>query len=366
MPSPSDRHLPDLQAAAGARFGERRGQPVVASYGDLAGEYAAAREATALVDLPLRGVLEASGPQRQKFLQGMLSQDVAGRQPGQGCLAALMNAKGAVQALVRVLVETNVVLLETDLDRIGSLQRTLEHHRVAAPVRFAVRPTGVLALLGPEGARVLAAAGIDPPPTSLEAHQKVAIAGHPLRLARAGDLPGDGFVLHVAPEGSADVWLALCAAGARPVGHDALDALRVEALRPWYGSDVTEENLLHETGLAAERHSPAKGCYVGQEVVARLEARGGNVNKALRGLRLSAPAAAGAAVHAGGREIGRVTTAAVSPRLGPIALAYVQRGHFAPGTAVEVDGAPAAVVTSFEDRSASLNEVQGAGPGGTP
>ena len=187
---------------------------------------------------------------------------------------------------------------------------------------------------------MLSAAGVDSPPVSPEAHQVVTIAGHPVRLVRAGDLPGGGFVLHVAPESAAAVWEALLAAGARPVGHDALDALRVEALRPWYGSDVTEENLLHETGLVAECHSPAKGCYVGQEVVARLEARGGNVNKALRGLRLSAPAAAGAAVNVEGREIGRVTTAAVSPRLGPIALAYVHRGHFASGTAVEIGRRP--------------------------
>jgi tRNA-modifying protein YgfZ len=122
-------------------------------------------------------------------------------------------------------------------------------------------------------------------------------------------------------------------------------------LRPWYGPDVTEENLLHETGLVGECHSPAKGCYVGQEVVARLEARGGNVNKALRGLRLSAPASAGAAVTVEGRDVGRVTTAGVSPRLGPIALAYVHRSHFAPGTAVEVGGAPATVVTSFEEEA---------------
>ena len=359
MSSASDLLLHDAHAAAGARFGERRGQPVVASYGDTAGEYAAAREAMALVDLPLRAVLEASGPQRQKFLQGMLSHDVAGREPGQGCLAALMNAKGAVQALLRVLVERDVVLLETDLDRIGFLQRTLEHHRVAAPVRFAARPTSVLALLGPRGTRVLGAAGVDSPPVSPEAHQVVTIAGHPVRLVRAGDLPGGGFVLHVAPESAATVWEALLAAGARPAGHDALDALRVEALRPWYGSDVSEENLLHETGLVAECHSPAKGCYLGQEVVARLEARGGNVNKALRGLRLSAPAAAGATVTVEGREIGRVTTAAVSPRLGPIALAYVHRGHFASGTAVETGGAPATVVTSFEERAASDHEAKG-------
>ena len=332
---------------------------MVDSYGDAAGEYAAAREAIALVDLPRRGVLEASGPQRQKFLQGMLSHDVAGRLPGQGCLAALMNAKGAVQALLRVLVDRDVVLLETDLDRIGPVQRTLEHHRVAAPVRFAVRPTSVLALLGPGGARVLAAVGIGSPPASSEAHEEVTIAGQPLRLVRAGDLPGGGLVLHIAPGNAEDVWKALRAAGARPAGHDALDALRVEALRPWYGTDVTEENLLHETGLVAEYHSSAKGCYPGQEVVARLEARGGNVNKALRGLRLAAQVAAGATVRVEGREVGRVTTAAVSPRLGPIALAYVHRGYFAPGTAVEVDGAPATVVTSFQDRTASVDTTKG-------
>jgi folate-binding protein YgfZ len=349
MASPSDLSLHDAHTAAGARFGERRGQAVVASYGDVAGEYTTARNSAALVDLPLRSLLEVSGPARQKLLQGMLSNDVAGRAPGQGCAAALLNARGAVQALLRVLVEKDVIVLETDLDRVGPVQQVLEHHRVAAPVRFTARPTSVLALLGPEAARVLSAAGIDSPPTSPEAHQMVGIAGHRLRLVRAGDLPGGGFVLHAAPESAAAVWEALRAAGARPVGHDALDALRVEALRPWYGSDVTDENLLHETGLVAECHSPAKGCYVGQEVVARLEARGGHVNKALRGLRLSAPAAAGAAVSVGGREIGRVTTAAVSPRLGPIALAYVHRDHFAPGTAVAVDGAPATVVTSFEE-----------------
>jgi glycine cleavage system aminomethyltransferase T len=82
-------------------------------------------------------------------------------------------------------------------------------------------------------------------------------------------------------------------------------------------------------------------------VVARLEGRGGNVNKALRGLRLAAPAAAGTAVTASGKEVGWLTTSAVSPRLGPVALAYVHRSHFAPGAAVEVDGRPATVVTGF-------------------
>jgi folate-binding protein YgfZ len=146
-----------------------------------------------------------------------------------------------------------------------------------------------------------------------------------------------------------DTARALAAAGASPLLDGELDSLRVEALRPWYGADVTAENLLHETGLVAECHSAAKGCYLGQEVIARLEARGGNVNKALRGLRLSAPATKGDAIAHEGREVGRVTTAAVSPRLGPIAMGYLGRSAFAPGTAVEVAGAPANVVIRFEE-----------------
>jgi tRNA-modifying protein YgfZ len=325
---------------------------VVASYGDAAGEYAAVLEGAGLVDLPVRSLLEASGPSRQKFLQGMLSHDVAGRPAGQGCPAALLTARGAVQALVRVLVEKDVVVLETDCDRIGLVQKVLEHHRVAAPVRFAVCRSSVLALLGPGAPGALRAAGVETLPVEPEAHHAVTIAGQPVRLVRAGDLPGGGFVLHTAPEGATAVWEALLSAGARPVGLDAVDTRRVEALRPWWGDDVTEENLLHETGLVAECHSPAKGCYVGQEVVARLEARGGHVNKALRGLRLSAPAEPGTPVTVEGKDVGRVTTSAVSPRLGPIALAYVHRGHFAAGTAVEAGGARATVVTSFEDGGA--------------
>ena len=152
--------------------------------------------------------------------------------------------------------------------------------------------------------------------------------------------------------------LAGCAASPmkeamRPVGLDALDVRRIETVRPWWGDDVTEENLLHETGLLEECASFSKGCYVGQEIVARLDARGGNVNKALRGLRLEAPATPGAPVRVGGKSVGRVTTAGVSPRLGPIALAYLHRDHFAPGTTVEVDGRPATVVTSFDESGAT-------------
>jgi folate-binding protein YgfZ len=351
MPSATDLALYGAHAAAGARFGDRRGLPVVASYGDPAAEHAALSAGTGLVDLATRSLLEAAGPGpiRLKFLQGMLTNDVAGRAPGQGCRAAMLSPRGAVHALVRALVETDVVVLETDADRLEPLRAELERYRVAAPVRFAPRPVAVLALVGPAAAGVLARAGVPSPPAGDEEHAPATIGGAAVRLVRAGDLPGGGFVLHVAPEAARAAWDALAAAGARPAGLDALDVRRVEALRPWWGDDVDEENLLHETGLVAECASFTKGCYVGQETMARLDARGGNVNKALRGLRLSAPAARGAAVRAEGKDAGHVTTAGVSPAFGPVALAWVHRNHFAAGTSVEVDGAPATVVTSFEE-----------------
>ncbi len=341
--------LRDAHAALGALCAERNGRTVVLSYGAAASEYRAARDGAAVVDLSERGVLEVTGPQRQRFLQGMLSNEVASRRPGEGCRAALLTAKGAVQALLRVLVEPSSIVLETDIDRLEPVVRTFEHHRVAAPVRFASPPTAVLALLGPRTAEVALAVGAPPPPEPPESHVRAMLAGSPVRLVRAGDLPGRGLLWHVPSDGVGAAFEALRSAGATPIGREALDVLRIEASKPWWGTDVSDANLLHETGLVAECHSPSKGCYLGQEIIARLEGRGGHVNKALRTLKLAAPAHPGDTIQADGREVGRISTAAVSPRFGPIALGYVHRSHFAPGTALEVAGAPATVVAAFED-----------------
>ena len=322
-------------------------------------EYGAAREGAALVDLPDRGVLEASGPQRQKFLQAILSNDVLNREPGQGCRAALMSVKGHLLAFMRVVVQKDRVLLEMPADRLKEVEEALVFYRVAAPVRFAVRPTTVLGLMGPQARDVLARAGCEIPDLEPEAHVAGAVAGQPVLVARAGDMPAQGYVLHGESAAAAAAAAALQAAGAVPIGRQTLDVLRIEDGRPWYGPDITDDNLLHETGLIQEYHSPTKGCYVGQEVIARLEARGGNVNRALRGLRLKAAAEAGSAVTSEGKEVGRITTAGVSPRLGPIAMAYVHRSRFEPGTHVEVDRAAAAVVRlPFEVMEHAIGEAK--------
>jgi folate-binding protein YgfZ len=289
-------------------------------------------------------VLAVSGPLRQKFLHNLLSNEVQGLRAGEGRLAALMDARGHLQAFLRVLAGADTVWLEAPAEGLPALEQTLVHYRVAAPVRFKKEDTAVFALLGPHGRDALARVGAEVPDLAAESHAAVRVGAADVRVVAASDVPSPALVLHVPAAAAAAVSEALTAAGAAAIGRNAFDVLRIEQGRPWYGVDVAEDNLLHETGLVRQYHSSTKGCYVGQEVIARLEARGGHVNKLLRGLRLGAPVAAGAAVRADDREVGRVTTAGVSPRLGPIALAYVHRSRFEPGTPVEVNGVPATVV----------------------
>ncbi len=305
--------------------------------------YAAAREGAGVFTLPDRALIAVTGPLRQKFLHNILSNEVQSRTAGQGSRAAVMDVKGHLLAFLRVLVDKDEVLLEIAGGRIDAVEALLVHYRVAAPVRFRRQEAEVMALVGPRAAAVLRDAGAAVPELAPESHAMIAIGGAPVRVTRAGDLPAGGLVLHVAPEARAAVLSALTGAGAVPLAPEVLDVLRIEDGRPWFGPDVSEENLLHETTLVAEYHSPTKGCYVGQEVIARLEARGGHVNKLLRGLRLATPAGAGDRIHAGGKEVGRITTAGVSPELGPIAMGYVHRSAAEPGTVVEVASAPATV-----------------------
>jgi folate-binding protein YgfZ len=326
----------------GAAWPDRYGDGPAAEA--VAREYAAARERSAITDLPDRALLVVTGPTRLKFVHNLVSNDVASLQPGQGRLASLMDVKGHLLTTLRVMATEKELLLEMPAARRAHVQALLEHYRVAAPVRFAAPEGVVLALLGPASRDVLRKVGCEVPELGPEAHAECRIGELGVRVVRATDVPAGALVVH-APAGSGpDLWRTLTDAGAEPLGRLALDALRIEEGRPWFGVDVTEANLLHETGLVKELHSGSKGCYVGQEVVARLEGRGGNVSRQLRGLRLGAPAPAGSPIEADGRSVGTLTTSAESPRLGPVAMGYVHRSRFEPGSVVTVGGHQATVV----------------------
>jgi len=289
------------------------------------------------------GVIRVAGPQRAKFLHSLLSNDISGLAPGQSRLAALMNLKGQQVAWMRVMAESDTLVCELPLEVRDTVVDTFLHYKVGAPVRFEKVDAAVFGLFGGKAPEALIALGLTSIPTGIETFTTDSFSGHSVRVSRGRDLPARGFTLHANQAAVMALEERLRATLGEPIAPAALETLRVEEGLPWHGIDVREENLLHETGQLKVYHSPAKGCYLGQEVVARLEGRGGNVNKRLVGLKCSRAVSAGEDIKFDGKIIGRVTSAGVSPEFGAIAMGYVHRAQGDEGAVVDINGARAEV-----------------------
>ena len=310
---------------------------------DIARQYRAAREAVALFDRSSLGKVTVSGRDRQSFLQGMLTNDVKGLAPGQGGPAAFLDAHGKVLALLAVYVAPDRVLLELPPSLTEKTLQTLDHYLISEKAAFeAMDETfAILSLQGP-GARALlealAGATLDLSPYG---HAEVTLGGAPARVINRAEGPAPGYHCWVPAETAAAVTEAFESAGAVAAAPATLEVLRVAAGQPWYPQDVDDSVILPETRLES-LVSYTKGCYIGQETVARVKHRG-HVNRALGGLVVEGPRVpdAGARVTVEGKDVGRVTSAVRSIALGcPLALAYVRREHFEPGSRVSVvDGA---------------------------
>jgi len=284
-----------------------------------------------------------AGPQRVKFLHNLLSNDISGLAAGQSRLAALMNLKGHQVAWMRVMAESDALICELPLASRDAVVDTFAHYKVGAPVRFEKPEAVVFGLFGARAGEALIGLGLTTLPGSPETFVTDSLAGGRVRLSRGRDMPAGGFTLHAEPASALAVEEKLRALMPEPIAPETLATLRVEEGIPWHGVDVQEDNLLHETGQLGVYHSAAKGCYLGQEVVARLEGRGGNVNKKLVGLRCASPVTAGDEITADQKAIGRVTSAGASPRFGAIAMGFVHRSHSEPGTIVRAAGHEAVV-----------------------
>jgi folate-binding protein YgfZ len=342
------RELPmnPLHRQEGAVVGEVCGWELPLHYGDAAAEERAAGADVGLVDRSLLGKALVTGRDRAAFLQGMLTNDIKALEPGQGCSAAFLDAHGKVMALLDVYALDDRLLLALPPGFTDKTLQLFDRYLIAEKAYFesADDAWAVPTLIGPRAAEVLArAAGRE---IALEPHQhvEVELQGAPVLVVESGGpgLPALG--CWTAPERGPAVWAALRAAGARPVGAEAYNVLRVEAGVPCYGHDVDESVILPETRLEA-LVSYTKGCYIGQEVVARVKYRG-HVNRALSGLVVAGDhlPAHGARVTAGGKDVGRITSCVRSLALGgPIALGYVRREHFDPGSEVEVVDGPVTV-----------------------
>jgi folate-binding protein YgfZ len=294
------------------------------------------RQSAAWIRLDRLSLIRVSGPNRVKFLHNLLSNDIAGLASGQSRLAALMNLKGQQVAWMRVLAEADALVCELPVAVRDTVVDTFLHYKVGAPVRFEKPEATVFGLFGDKAVQTLAALGVDAPPASVETFSSAVAFGGPLRVSRGRDLPASGFTIHADATAAAPLQEKLNDLLGEPLNNATLDTLRVEEGIPWHGIDVKEENLLHETGQLGIYHSSSKGCYLGQEVVARLEGRGGNVNKRLVGLKAAAPIPADHDIVAEEKVVGRVTSVGVSPEFGPIAMGYVHRSHAEPGQHVRI------------------------------
>ncbi|HEX2086860.1 MAG TPA: glycine cleavage T C-terminal barrel domain-containing protein [Solirubrobacteraceae bacterium] len=305
----------------------------------LTDEYAVLTTGCGLVDRSDRGKLALTGADAREFLNGQVTNDVTALRPGDGCYAAFLTHKGKMRGDLRILDAGDELLLDTERVSLQALFDMIRRFSVGYQVELHKRTLerALFSLIGP---RCGEAVPVVPSPE--HAHLVTEIGG-----ARARVIDTDDGVDVLCDAADAErVRAALLAAGAEEVSADAAEIVRVERGRPRYGIDMDDATIPEEAALNDRAVSFTKGCYVGQETVARLHWKG-KPNRRLRGLRLSAPADAGSPLRLGGKEVGRLGSSVVSPRHGPIALAIVRR-EAEPGDVLAVgDGDVSATVVEL-------------------
>jgi folate-binding protein YgfZ len=309
---------------------------------ELDGQYRQLREECGLLDRSGRGKLLVSGPEAAEYLQGQLTNDVEAIEPGDGVYAALLDRKGHMQGDMRVLrpSEGPDLLLDTEPEALEAVRRHLGMYKIGREVDVVdlAAERALLSLIGPRSVEIAGS-----PALPENACEEMTIAGTEVLAVGTAE----GIDLIFAAEARDRVADALLAAGAAEVSPEAVEILRIEAGHPRFGAEMGTETMPAEAGIVEQAVSFTKGCYIGQETVARLHYKG-KPNRHLRGLKLSGAQGSqpGDTVRFGEREVGKLGSAGVSPAFGPIGLAILRR-EAEPGATVDVgeDGVTAEVVS---------------------
>jgi folate-binding protein YgfZ len=328
--------LHEFQDGLRARFGEVSGKEVVADYGDVLAEHRALRETAGVIDLSFRSRLCVLGADRQKFINGQVTNNVQALKAGEGCYAALVTAKGRIQSDLNIYSLANEILLDFEPGLSDAVKERLEKYVIADDAQLVdVGPHyGLLSVQGLKAAAVIESLqlGLKIPekPFALSSAQDGNLGEiYLMNQSRFGTTGFDLFVPSGAIAAVADKTIAAAKAlGGRACGWQALEIARIEAGIPRFGVDMDETNLAPEA-IESRAISYSKGCYIGQEVIARIRTYG-QVAKSLRGLRLADDLKAlpshGDKLFKDGKEVGYITSSTHSPTLNVnIALGYVRK-----------------------------------------
>ncbi len=339
--------LHDQHLKLGATLGEAAGWEMPLRYGKAESEQAAVRQGIGIADLSHRGRLNVTGDDRIKWLQSVISNDILPLKPGQGCYSSFLSHKGKMLTYFRVYMLAESLILE-DVGEIGdaTLQalRKFLLYGTKAKMENCAESWGLLLVSGPKAAGLVKAAfGADVsglPPLSFITHE---IGGQQALLIRTEETGETDLEIMIPADGLVTAWDRLFTAGQpiglKPFGTEAREMLRMEAGLPKAGPDLNEEIVPPEANLEGKAFSLSKGCYPGQEVVARMDTYG-SVRRRLVGLALKDPVIPpkGAKLFSGDREVGWVSSAVPSPSVGGvIAFGFPLRDFSKPGTALTVD-----------------------------
>jgi aminomethyltransferase len=339
--------LNDHHVKLGATFEEISGWQMPAHYGDMTAEHRAVRNAVGVADLSHRGKLRITGEDRVKWLQSVISNDILPLQPGQGRYSSFLTHKGKMLTYFRCYVQTDAVVLE-DVGEIGDTTyaalRKFLLYGTKAKMENCAESWGLLLVSGPKASIVLKASfGTDVADLKPVNFISAAIGGQTALVICTEETGERDYEILIPADGLVAAWERLMEAGAphgiKPIGNQAREALRMEAGLPKAGPDLNEEIVPPEANLEEKAFSLTKGCYPGQEVVARMDTYG-NVRRHLVGLVVkgSAVPPKGAKLFSGDREVGWVSSATLSPELKtPIAFGFPLRDFSTAGTALTIE-----------------------------
>ncbi|NEQ45404.1 MAG: folate-binding protein YgfZ [Leptolyngbya sp. SIOISBB] len=335
--------LQDTQKAQGAGF--TYGLSVPATFGNDETAYAAAKTGVAVCDRSHWGRIRVSDSDRLRFLHNQTTNQIQSLQPGQGCDTVFVTSTGRTIDLVTAYAEADSILLLTSPGQAGPLMTWMDRYIFFADkVKLAdeTETTVAFTLVGPESADLLAQLGVQDLPCETDgSHQSITLSDIKVQIAVGSGLTTPGFTLITAVDAGAALWSVLTAAGAVPLGDHLWQTLRVEQGRPLPGAELTETYNPLEAALW-QAVSFDKGCYIGQETIARLQTYQG-VKQQLWGLRLSEPVEPETPIFLEDSKVG-VVTSCVANAQGAIALGYIRTKAGGEGLKVTIGDRQAEVV----------------------